>query len=54
MDELLPVAEYSIDRGRAYELDRVDTGRATMLVDDVEGLLDPTNVAAITSGRSSP
>ena len=40
---MLRIAEYSIDRGRSFELDRVDTGRATILIHDTEGLLDPTN-----------
>ena len=43
MDDLLRVAEYTIDRGRTFELDRCDTGRATVTIHDTEGLLDPTN-----------
>src|SRR5580765_7339464 len=37
------VTSYSIDRGRQYELDRTDTGRATVQIADVTGILDPTN-----------
>ena len=54
MDDLLPVAEYQIDRGRAYELDRVDTGRATIQLHDIEGLLDPTNTGGAYYGDIQP
>ena len=37
------VASYTIDRGRQYDLDRTDTGRATVQITDRDGLLDPTN-----------
>lgn len=37
------VTSYTIDRGRQYELDHTDTGRATVEIADVEGVLDPTN-----------
>src|SRR6185369_7086299 len=45
LDQLHPslVVSYTIDRGRQYELDRVDVGRATVTINDPEGLLDPTN-----------
>lgn len=43
MDEIMRVASYDIERGRSYELDRVDTGRATITINDIDGLLDPTN-----------
>ncbi len=43
LDDLVRVASYEIDRGRSFELDKVDTGRATILIHDTEGLLDPTN-----------
>ena len=46
MDDLLRIAEYTIDRGRTFELDRCDTGRATVTIHDTEGLLDPTNPRA--------
>lgn len=37
------VASAQIDRGRQYELDVTDTGTATVVVNDVSGILDPTN-----------
>jgi hypothetical protein len=37
------VTSYTIDRGRQYELDRTDTGRATVTIADKDGILDPTN-----------
>lgn len=37
------VTSYTIDRGRQYELDRTDTGRATVTISDKDGILDPTN-----------
>lgn len=37
------VSGYTIDRGRSFELDRCDTGRAVVTIQDREGLLDPTN-----------
>ena len=37
------VTRYQIDRGRQYELDRTDSGRATVEIADKDGLLDPTN-----------
>jgi hypothetical protein len=37
------VTSYQIDRGRQYELDRTDTGRATVQIADPDGILDPTN-----------
>ena len=45
MDDQLRIAEYTIDRGRSFELDRCDTGRATVTIQDTEGLLDPTSPA---------
>ena len=47
MDTALRVNEYTIDRGRSYELDRCDTGRATVICSDVSGVLDPTHTAGI-------
>jgi hypothetical protein len=38
------VASYQIDRGRQYELDRTDTGRATVQITDTDGVLDPSNI----------
>ncbi len=38
------IADYTIDRGRSFELDKVDTGRAVINLHDQEGNFDPTNV----------
>ena len=54
MDDELRISEYSIDRGRSFELDRVDTGRATILINDTEGVLDPTNPGGPHSGDILP
>jgi len=45
MDDEFPglISSYSIDRGRSFELDRVDTGRATITLNDTEGVFDPSN-----------
>jgi hypothetical protein len=37
------VVSYTIDRGRQYELDRTDTGRAVVQISDTDGTLDPSN-----------
>jgi hypothetical protein len=37
------VASYSIDRGRAFEFDKTDTGTATVTFIDRDHVLDPTN-----------
>ena len=37
------ITSYTIDRGRQYELDRTDVGRATVEIADKDGVLDPTN-----------
>jgi hypothetical protein len=37
------VTSYSIDRGRVYELDRTDAGRATVQITDPDGILSPLN-----------
>src|SRR5262252_9653715 len=37
------VTSYTIDRGRQFELDRTDVGRATVEIADKDGVLDPTN-----------
>ena len=47
------VTSYTIDRGRQYELDTTDTGRATVEITDTDGILDPTNPPAPTTARSS-
>ena len=43
MDDQLRVAEYTIDRGRTFELDRVRHRPGHGHPPDTEGLLDPTN-----------
>jgi hypothetical protein len=59
------VASYSIDRGRQFELDRTDGGSATVVINDIDGVLDPTNTTGpfytkiepllqITLGRFNP
>lgn len=42
MDDSVRISGYTIDRGRAFELDRVDTGRATINLYDTEGIFDAT------------
>jgi hypothetical protein len=37
------VTSWSVDRGRAYELDRTDAAQATVQILDPDGILDPTN-----------
>jgi hypothetical protein len=37
------VTSYTIDRGRQYELDHTDVGRAVVQIADRDGILDPTN-----------
>lgn len=39
------VSEWSVDRGRSYELDKNAPGTATIKIIDIEGTLDPTNLA---------
>ena len=48
------VTSYSIDRGRQYELDRTDVGRATVEIADVDGVLDPTNPSSPYVGKIEP
>lgn len=48
------VAGYEIDRGRQYEFDRTDTGTCTVTINDVDGLLDPTNSAGPYFGKIDP
>ena len=48
------VTSYSIDRGRQYELDRTDVGRATVTVTDPDGILDPTNPDGPYYGKIEP
>jgi hypothetical protein len=48
------VTSYSIDRGRQYELDRTDGGRATVQIADRDGILDPTNTTGPYYGLIEP
>jgi hypothetical protein len=48
------VTSYQIDRGRQYELDRTDTGRATVTIADPDGILDPTNPSGPYYGQIEP
>lgn len=48
------ITSYSIDRGRQFELDRTDTGRATVQIADRAGLLDPTNTSGPYYGKLEP
>lgn len=48
------VTSYSIDRGRQFELDRTDGGRATVEIADTDGILDPTNPGGPYYGRLEP
>ena len=48
------VASYSIDRGRSYELDRTGTGTATIAINDVDVLFDPTNSGSPYFGDIQP
>jgi hypothetical protein len=48
------VASYTIDRGRQYELDQTDTGRASVVINDVDGILDPTNAVGPYYGQIEP
>jgi hypothetical protein len=48
------VTSYSIDRGRQLELDRTDTGRATVQIADTDGILDPTNASGPFYGLIEP
>jgi hypothetical protein len=48
------VTSYQIDRGRQYELDRTDVGRATVQIKDTQGILDPTNPSGPHYGHLEP
>ena len=48
------VTSYQIDRGRQYELDRTDTGRATVQIADTDGVLDPSNPTGPYFGLIEP
>lgn len=48
------VASYTIDRGRQFELDRTDGGRASVQIVDRNGLLDPTNTTGTYYTKIEP
>jgi hypothetical protein len=48
------VTGYTIDRGRAFEFDKNDTGTCTVSIFDREGVLDPTNSFGPYYGRIEP
>src|SRR5262249_53423562 len=48
------VTSYQIDRGRQYELDRTDTGRATVAINDTDGVFDPRNLTSPFWGKIRP
>ena len=48
------VTGYTITRGRRYETDRTDTGRATITMIDKTGALDPTNTLGAFYGKIIP
>jgi hypothetical protein len=48
------LTSYTIDRGRSYELDRTDVGRATIQITDTDGILDPTNADGPFFGQIEP
>jgi hypothetical protein len=48
------VTSYQIDRGRQYELDHTDTGRATVQIADKDGILDPSNTSGPFYNKIQP
>ncbi len=48
------VAGYTKDVGRQFEFDKVDTGTASIIVNDAEGLLDFTNSSSAYTGHIQP
>lgn len=53
-DGVTRVASYTIDRGRQFELDQTDGGRAEVVINDVDGTLDPTNTGGTYYGFIEP
>jgi hypothetical protein len=47
-------AGYTIDAGRQYEFDKTDGSTATIRINDVDGVLDPTNAAGPYYGLLEP
>lgn len=48
------VAEFSIDRGRTYEFDQIEAGKATVTLWDTSGSFDPTNTSGTFYGSITP
>jgi len=48
------VVSYTIDRGRVFEMDQTDGGRATVEILDRDGVLDPTNPGGPHFGLIEP
>lgn len=53
-DGFTRVASYQIDRGRQFELDQTDGGRAEVRINDLDGELDPTNTFGSLYGKLEP
>lgn len=50
----MAVASWTIDRGRSYELDTTEAGTASIQVNDVDGVLDPTNAGGPYFNQLNP
>lgn len=48
------VASFTIDRGRSFELDQTDVGRALVQINDRDGVLDPSNLSGPYYGSIEP
>ncbi len=53
-DETFHVASWSVRRGRSSEFDRMETGTATIKINDVDGAFDPTNTTGPFYGLLDP
>lgn len=53
-DGFTRVASYTIDRGRQFELDTTDGGESTVVINDIDGSLDPTNPGGPLYGKIEP
>jgi hypothetical protein len=54
MPDGLNVTGWKIDRGRSSELDKTQTGTASVTAQDVDGVLDPTNAGGPYYGDLNP
>lgn len=48
------VSNWTVNRGRSYELDKTQTGTATITLQDPNGLFDPTNASSPYYGKIGP